>query len=587
MINGIRIGNLQVDEDLGSTANFSIAKAWLHECQTSHSTCQLKDLPRLPTRVVDVGLNDLDAPCIITSNGVKASYVALSHCWGGKIPVLLTTETIADFQKALPLPDLSQNFRDAIKITQRLGIRFLWIDSLCILQNSKSDWQFESRQMGRIYRDSTLTIYAAASDRSTAGILCQKARQYSRLPEPAYIALWPRPHDLDQQHQRVKVSWVAPEGEEDLHSIYHRSPLYSRGWCLQESILAPRQLIYGARQLYWRCQATYQSADGTPEGLKYPEFNYKSFTSLILSDILTAPSPFHGAQPPADEMIEAAMKDYYDLVETYNLRTLTYGSDKLPAFSGLARLLQPILPAGTSYLAGLWSTDIHHGLLWRAEFARSSTHIGTNPYRAPSWSWAVTDTLIHFPSSRSEFRPNPLNMELLESHVTLQDPEDSFGEIVSAVIRVRAHVIKLVRSSQVEHVDVDIRIGVSTFDHEDERAEHRDLSMFGSLFPVDEEDSDGTFILSIRTEGGEATEFVLDTTRFLPEPHDDMLIMLVRVGFDEKDSTSGCSAECLILQRTKENIASNRYERFGVAELYQNLNVEWLMSWDSVVLDLI
>jgi hypothetical protein len=305
LIDGLRIGNLQVEEDLGSTANFSIAKAWLHECQTSHITCQLKDLPQLPTRVIDVGQDDLDVPRIVTSHGVKASYVALSHCWGGNIPLLLTTETIADFQKALPLPELSQNFRGAIQITQKLGIRFLWIDSLCILQNSKLDWQSESRQMGRIYRDSTLTIYAAAAaDRSTAGILCQKTRQYSRLPKPAYIALQPRSHDLDQEQQFVKVSWLPPE-QEDLKSIYSDSPLYSRGWCLQESILAPRQLIYGARQLYWRCQAEYQSADGTPEGLRYPDVNYKHFTSLIVSEILTAPSPYRDAQSPVAEIVEA------------------------------------------------------------------------------------------------------------------------------------------------------------------------------------------------------------------------------------------------------------------------------------------
>jgi hypothetical protein len=195
------------------------------------------------------------------------------------------------------------------------------------------------------------------------------------------------------------------------------------------------------------------------------------------------------------------MKDYYDLVGTYNLRALTYGSDKLPAFSGLARLLHPMMPADASYLAGLWSTDMHHGLLWCAEFAQSSTHGGTNPYRAPSWSWAVTDSLIHFPSSRSGYRPNPLNMEIMESHVVLQNPQDSFGEIVSAALRVRAHVIRLVRSSQVEHVDTNLRIGTSTFDHEDERAEDRALSMFGSLFSVDEQDSDNTFILSIERNG--------------------------------------------------------------------------------------
>ncbi|KAF7539713.1 hypothetical protein G7054_g1936 [Neopestalotiopsis clavispora] len=578
-------GNLQVEKDLGSTTNFSIAKAWLHECQTSHSTCQLKDLPQLPTRVIDVGQDDLDVPRIVTSHGIKASYVALSLCWGGNIPVLLTTETIADFQKALPLSDLSQNFRDAIQITQKLGFRFLWIDSLCILQNSKSDWQLESRRMGHIYRDSTLSIYAAASDRSTAGILCQKTRQYGRLPKPAYIALRPRFHNLDKQRQLVKVSWLPPE-EEDLKSIYSHSPLYSRGWCLQESILAPRQLIYGERQLYWRCQARSQSADGAPEGLRYPDINYTHFTSLILSDILAAPSPFDRAQSPAADFVESVLQDYYHLVQAYSTRDLTYSSDKLPAFSGLARLLQPILPHGTPYLAGLWSTDIYRGLLWIPVHKRGRPYVAKTPFRAPSWSWAATDDAVEFDRLlKSIDQPSHLDMKLLESQIVLQNPEDGFGELMSAVMRVQVHVMNLVRYPEVVRIKDGDSIGRALFDHQDEWADENIWTRAPSLFLASAEGRDD-FILTVVTKTGEDTELKVDTMFFPPGAPDDMLLMLVLAERDENDAASRYRADCLILQRTEEDMASNAYKRVGTAGLSKR-DMDWLMDWDLVVLELV
>ena len=305
-------------------------------------------------------------------------------------PPLLTTATLSAFEISLPYAALPANFRDAITITRELGIRYLWIDSLCILQDSKQDWEQESKEMGHVYRDSTLTISAMASSGSSVGIL---------RPDPSPLPM-PRPTILkvlsdNGDFVEIKVE-RKPFGEEDLALLDMRGPLSSRGWTLQESVLSPRHLFYGKRQIYWRCPAGFQSADGLPPGRKSPPYVFDDIASVLFSDILN--------QPPKEVPdVSVLLRDYYDLVQTYSHRKLTFASDKLPAFSGLAQRLHPTL--GGDYLAGIWSSDIRCGLLWHSE-VNYCEHV--KPYRAPSWSWAVTDGMVIFPNHM--LRPSPSDM---------------------------------------------------------------------------------------------------------------------------------------------------------------------------------
>lgn len=117
-----------------------IAKDWLHTCNTSHLECLGTSIPELPTRVIDVGMQEDWVGLRIThARKERAAYIALSHCWGGAISPMLTSKTIHAFQDRLPFLELPANFRDAITITRRLGFRYLWIDSLCIIQDSRED----------------------------------------------------------------------------------------------------------------------------------------------------------------------------------------------------------------------------------------------------------------------------------------------------------------------------------------------------------------------------------------------------------------------------------------------------------------
>ena len=146
-----------------------VSKGWFESCQFSHPACQSDKLYCLPSRVIDVR-----DPCRLRlhiAKGASGQWAALSHCWGNSVTKTLTTASIDEMEDAISLAYLPQNFRDAITVTQILDIPFLWIDSLCILQDSREDWRNESARMGDIYKNSTITIAATNAKRSSDGFL--------------------------------------------------------------------------------------------------------------------------------------------------------------------------------------------------------------------------------------------------------------------------------------------------------------------------------------------------------------------------------------------------------------------------------
>ena len=166
MQDGIKYGLRQPTQEALSTANLNLISRWMSTCREDHSLCrEHHDMPPLPTRVVDVGQVDGSTdPCLIISNGMKDAYITLSHCWGaprdGQAQLKLTSLNITSMMRKIPLDSMPATFRDAVISTRTLGYRYLWIDSLCIIQDSSPDWESESANMDRIYRDAILTLAA-------------------------------------------------------------------------------------------------------------------------------------------------------------------------------------------------------------------------------------------------------------------------------------------------------------------------------------------------------------------------------------------------------------------------------------------
>src|SRR3954468_904454 len=125
-------------------------RQWLHDCYSHHEYCALSRTSFTPTRVIDVGEVD-GLPRLIEPDAQSGHYAALSYCWGKDQSVKTTTGNIENFFKQLPVSELQQTLKDAILTTRELGLQFLWIDALCIIQDSKNDMIKELSRMHELY----------------------------------------------------------------------------------------------------------------------------------------------------------------------------------------------------------------------------------------------------------------------------------------------------------------------------------------------------------------------------------------------------------------------------------------------------
>jgi hypothetical protein len=185
-------------------------------------------------------------------------YIALSYCWGPQTlkPFATTTSAnIKDRKLGIPLEQLPQTFQDAITITRGLGIRYLWIDALCILQGhdseAKADWSRESMKMADVYGGAYVTIAAANASNVHEGFLRRK------IPKEAYqmkLGL------MSIQDPSIRGTVSLSTRNSFCQSM--DEPLYHRGWTLQERILSPRVLICNKDQYAWECQCRTETESG-------------------------------------------------------------------------------------------------------------------------------------------------------------------------------------------------------------------------------------------------------------------------------------------------------------------------------------
>ncbi|KAI1737720.1 heterokaryon incompatibility protein-domain-containing protein [Xylaria scruposa] len=352
-----------------------------------HQNCgKTDDPPLLPTRVIDVGNSDANAHLHISRTGEKSHYVALSHCWGGEVPVMSTTSTMPEFVKRLP-SDLPNTFADAIALTRALGQRYLWIDSFCILQDSVEDWVSESSLMDQVYSQAILTISADAAEDSFSGFLEPPARNVQKTSVVIYepistdtasqVAIHVRRrgdlafqlpyHDYYPNDPWIKEPWNGTK------ELIIRSKLSTRAWAFQERLLSPRTLHFGPSEMAWECRGLCAcECSATNE-------RTSRTTSLLKGSI--------ALQPPSEVSIRSLDNAWQrDIVEEYTRLDFTKETDRLSGITGIAKKALA-LRAGDQYMAGMWRKTIRAGLSWYATPKRPSRRLlSENPL--PTWSWA-------------------------------------------------------------------------------------------------------------------------------------------------------------------------------------------------------
>lgn len=419
-IGNARIGQLREPFVPG---NASLARMRLEECLKSHDDCRQHDAPALPDRVIEV-TNDQTFRLVHTE-GRRAHYIALSHCWGGKVELMLTKETIDEFRSGLAISALAENFRDAIKIMRNLGMRYLWIDCLCIIQNSNTDWLEQSKKMASIYSHATLTIYAAVSPTSRDGILTGKNSpmiKRKKWAKPVCVNVYKATAPTGPAAQLELAHYEYDTGEDSV-SLADGSVLASRGWTLQEYVLAPRRLLVGTKTVHWECLRGTQTIDGFT--LTDSRYKSRAFDSLR--------ARIHPHASRLRDRGYGLRKDYYDLARVYVNRQLTYSSDTLPAFSAIARSAHH--DSWGDYIAGLWTEHLHRGLAWCNDILTPRRNRPLpNGYQAPSWSWAKSNHNIWFIPFSSVYHYSPLPLQP-SWRIHLVDSTNHYGAIQSAQLK--------------------------------------------------------------------------------------------------------------------------------------------------------
>ncbi|KAK0639681.1 heterokaryon incompatibility protein-domain-containing protein [Cercophora newfieldiana] len=369
-------GHSETPDRSGTGDEFSIqwTQKMLLWCLTNHATCinATETSCYLPRRVIDVGfIGDCGSqdPVLVHSDGRRGIYMTLSHRWTGDI--LQTTQSnLTNMLSGIPWATLTKTMQDAITVTRALGIRYLWIDSLCIIQDLPSDWALEAAKMAAIYRGSLLNIAADCSHNHADGFLRQLPQQTRRL----YVrSSGSDPTSLD----RIKMYYSSPFKE------LRGGALNTRGWILQEKILSVRTVAFDHVISYFSC------SHGGSTFIK---------GVLALKRNGDAPSARHNSYA-----------QWRLVVEEYSRRALTRKSDKLAAVAGVADFLGEAL--GRRCIAGLWEEELWRDLTWR-------THEpGRIKYPIPSWSWACVDSSVSY----DWYLPGPKRLE--ESGLRLLEAE--------------------------------------------------------------------------------------------------------------------------------------------------------------------
>lgn len=420
-------------------------------CQEKHQeTCVPIQPTVLPDRVIDVG--DSDDLHLLETGGTRGVYLTLSHSWGDPAEVLqTTTQNLPQMIKHIEFSTMPNTFKDAVTITRKLGYRYLWIDSLCILQDSQEDWEIASVKMGDIYKDSALTIAAAVSAGSSGNLI----HVYEEPPVPIlHNSL--RINASADSHHPISIR-RKEKGEDELLDGIVKSHLATRGWALQERYLSERILYYGKRQLYWECRGLLCAADGD-EPDKYNENQFWRWHHNPQDNSSTKTT---GADITPQKYRELC-STWYSILEQYSKRNLTVTSDKFPALSGVAAQFAQL--TGDTYVAGLWERDLKAGLLWRCEDPENSRR--PREFRAPTWSWAALDGEISLGYSEHSVSGTLHDAEIVDWDVEVGG-KDSFGRVKSAHITLNGYSWPLLKidgdisKSDIEH---DVYFGHPIFD---------------------------------------------------------------------------------------------------------------------------
>ncbi|KAI1385676.1 heterokaryon incompatibility protein-domain-containing protein [Hypoxylon trugodes] len=229
-------------ENTGSIESLGLVVGWFDSCRRDHDGCcstlggqRLDNALLLPTRILYVGSSDDNIVKLVETwnwSRKEEQWAALSHCWGGKMPISTTHATLQSHREGIALSELPQTFCDAVKVARALGLEYLWIDMLCIIQDDPEDWNRESARMGYVYE---------CAENANQGCFVNMGHQGSMVELP-YIK------------NNVQLGRFFASKALDYGGSSAFAPLIGRAWALQERALARRTVVYTSSGVWWECR---------------------------------------------------------------------------------------------------------------------------------------------------------------------------------------------------------------------------------------------------------------------------------------------------------------------------------------------
>lgn len=297
---------------------------------------------------------------------------------------LITTKaSLTAFQDCIPWQLMPQTFREAITVCQQLHIPYLWIDSICIIQDDEGDWNHEAALMASVYANAYVTLAATASEDSAGGLFRERGGFITaQLQLPARSGL------LDDYDQKEREVFFFPDSlPADVGLLPLQSLLFQRAWTLQECILSRRVVHFTTLQLVWQCWSEVRHEDSL-----FVRARDQSFLPISISS-------------PAD-----IRRSWGCWVNDYSRRKLSRDEDRMAALAGLTKFIQGLNQ--DEPLLGLWRNDLALGLLWeRGVWDGPASRRRISAF--PTWTWMSLPGPAQYP----DFQLTTNEIELVQSQI--------------------------------------------------------------------------------------------------------------------------------------------------------------------------